>query len=447
MTTTDLLIIGSGPGGYRTAEYAAKKGLKVIVVEQGNAGGTCLNCGCIPTKTLVRHAMLVDDLREAETYGLEGLTYQLNFEKIRDRKQKVVEQLRSGVEQLLSQPGIQLVRGKAVFQDAKTVVVGDETFTAKNIIIATGSTAKILNVEGKDLPGVIDAERLLDIDHVPECLCVIGAGVMGMEFASVFNAFGSKVTVVEFLKECLPALDSDIAKRLRKTLERKGVSFSFQSGVTKIERTDNGLLVSYEKKGKTFTVEADTVLMSTGHAPRVEGYGLENTGVDYDRKGIKVDDNMETNVPGIYAIGDVNARMMVAHVATFQGFRAVNHILGITDHIRFDIIPAGIFTNPEAASVGKSEDQCKAEGLDYVCHKGFYRSNGKALAFNETEGMVKIMTDADDKIIGCHIFGAHATDLVQEICCLMNKDTTLSELGQMIHTHPTLEEILQDMAC
>lgn len=447
MTTTDLLIIGSGPGGYRTAEYAAKKGLKVIVVEQGNAGGTCLNCGCIPTKTFVRHAMLVDDLREAETYGLEGLTYQLNFDKIRDRKQKVVEQLRSGVEQLLSQPGIQLVRGKAVFQDAKTVVVGDETFTAKNIIIATGSTAKILNVEGKDLPGVIDAERLLDIDHVPERLCVIGAGVMGMEFASVFNAFGSKVTVVEFLKECLPALDSDIAKRLRKTLERKGVSFSFQSGVTKIERTDNGLLVSYEKKGKTFTVEADTVLMSTGHAPRVEGYGLENTGVDYDRKGIKVDDNMETNVPGIYAIGDVNARMMVAHVATFQGFRAVNHILGITDHIRFDIIPAGIFTNPEAASVGKSEDQCKAEGLDYVCHKGFYRSNGKALAFNETEGMVKIMTDADDKIIGCHIFGAHATDLVQEISCLMTKDTTLGELGQMIHTHPTLEEILQDMAC
>ena len=338
------------------------------------------------------------------------------------------------------------MKGKAQFKDKNTILANGEEYWAPHVIIATGSHAKMPPVEGIHLPGVITSTEMLDIDHVPQELCIIGAGVIGMEFASIFHSFGSKVTVIEFLKECIPTLDSDIAKRLRKTLERKGIEFHLQSGVKKIERSEQRLRVTFEQKGKTLSLDADTVLVATGRGANIDGLGLDIVGVNYDKKGIIVDENMSTNVDGIYAIGDVNGKMMLAHVATFQGVRAVNAILGKKDHIRFDIIPSAIFTNPEAASVGRSEQQCKDLSIPYVCHKGYYRSNGKALAMNATDGMVKLLTDTDDKIIGCHIYGAHAADLVQEIAALMNEDIKLAELGQIIHTHPTLEEILQDMA-
>lgn len=446
MTKTDVIIIGSGPGGYRTAEYAAKNGLEVTIIEENEPGGTCLNCGCIPTKTFCKHAELIDQLQEGETYGLKNLHYDIDFHQIMERKQQVVLQLREGVRTLLSSPNIHLVKGKAQFKDKNTVIANDEEYSAPHIIIATGSHAKMPPVEGIDIPGVITSTEMLDIDHVPQELCIIGAGVIGMEFASIFHSFGSKVTVIEFLKECIPTLDSDIAKRLRKTLEHKGIEFHLQSGVQKIERSGQRLTVTFEKKGKILSLDADTVLVATGRGANIDGLGLDIIGVNYDKKGIIVDENMSTNVDGIYAIGDVNGKMMLAHVATFQGFRAINAILGKKDHIRFDIIPSAIFTNPEAASVGKSEQQCKDLSIPYVCHKGYYRSNGKALAMNATEGMVKLLTDTDDKIIGCHIYGAHAADLVQEIAALMNEDIKLTELGQIIHTHPTLEEILQDIA-
>ena len=436
MTKTDLLIIGSGPGGYRAAEYAARNGLQVVVVEEKHAGGTCLNCGCIPTKSLCHDAEVL--LSAREELGLEDV--KPDFGKIMARKQAIVEQLRSGVEQLLSSPNIQLVRGKASFIDANTVKVETEEYTADNIIIATGSSAKMPPVEGIDAPCVVTSTELLDIDHVPERLCIVGAGVIGMEFASVFASFGSKVTVIEFLKECLPALDSDIAKRLRKRLEKRGIEFYLQSGVKKIE---NGV-VTFERKGKEASVEADLVLVATGRKPNTEGLGLELAGVETGRGGIVVDDNMQTSVPHIYAIGDVNGRQMLAHAATYQGFRAVNHILGKADGIRFDIMPAAIFTNPEAGCVGLTEDYCKENGVEYTCHKGYYRSNGKALAMNATEGMVKLLTDASDHIIGCHIYGSHAADLVQEVAALMNRNATLTELRETIHIHPTLSEILAE---
>ena len=441
MTKTDLLIIGSGPGGYRAAEYAAKNGLNVVVVEAKHAGGTCLNCGCIPTKAFCHDADAL--LSAREELGLEDV--KPDFEKIKARKQTIVEQLRGGVEQLLSSPNIQLVRGKASFVDAKTILVesgeANEEYTADNIIIATGSSSKVPPIEGIDSPNVLTSTELLDINHIPERLCIIGAGVIGMEFASVFASFGSKVTVIEFLKECLPALDSDIAKRLRKRIEKRGVEFYLQSGVKKID----GNVVTFEKKGKETSVEADAILVATGRKPNVEGLNLEQIGLECGRGGIVVDDNMLTCVPNIYAIGDVNGRQMLAHAATYQGFRAVNHILGKPDNIRFDVMPAAIFTNPEAACVGLTEDQCKEQGLEHTCHKGYYRSNGKALAMNATEGMVKLITDTNDKIIGCHIYGSHAADLVQEISALMNCNATLQQLRETIHVHPTLSEILADI--
>ena len=416
---TDIIIIGAGPGGYRAAEYAAKQGLKVVIFEDDNVGGTCLNVGCIPTKTYV---------------------HSKTFEEARERMPQVVGQLRQGVEGILSHPNITLIREKATFIDANTISSPLGRLGGVPIIIATGSETKWLPIEGTHTdPRVVDSTGLLQLDTLPKRLCIIGAGVIGMEFASVFHRFGSEVTVIEYLKECLPALDSDIAKRLRKYLEKQGVTFKMKTAVQSLA-----------------DIDADIILMATGHKPRTEGLNLEAAGITLTPQGaIPVDDNFRcvcgnaiaTNGT-IYAIGDVNGRQMLAHAAEMQAVRVVNHILGKTDGIRFDIMPAAIFTEPEAACVGPTEDQLKEQGIPYVCKKSFWRANGKALAMNETEGMLKLFItpplegQEEGVILGCHAYGAHAADIVQEVSVLMCKHTTLRELADMVHIHPTLSEIL-----
>ena len=405
------------------------------VREDKEAGGTCLNCGCIPTKTLCHEAEIVDILKDK---GFD----MVDFSAIMARKNAVIEQLRSGVETVLQGENISFVRAHAAFKDANTVVADGQEYTADRIIIATGSHAKMLPIEGINQSHVMTSTELLNITEVPKRLCIVGAGVIGMEMASVFNSLGSEVTVVEFLKECLPMVDSDIAKRLRQTIAKRGVNFFMQSGVKRID----GNTVFFERKGKEEQVEADIILIATGRGANVDGLGLENTGVNFSPRGIEVDENMQTNIPHIYAIGDVNARMMLAHAATFQGMKAVNHMLGIGDEINLDMMPAAIFTKPEAACVGLSEDQCKEKGISFLCKKGFYRANGKALAMDETDGLLKLMTDENGLILGCHVFGAHAADIVQEVSVLMCKHTNVHELAQMVHIHPTLSEILSDTA-
>ena len=401
MNKTDLIIIGAGPGGYRAAEYAAKKGLKVVIFEGSEVGGTCLNVGCIPTKTYVHSS---------------------TFDEARERMATVVAQLRQGVEGILSLPNITLVREKGVFADAHTI--GD--YTADNIIIATGSETKWLPIKGCDDPRVVDSTGLLQLETLPKRLAIIGAGVIGMELASVFNRFGSEVTVIEYLKECLPALDSDIAKRLRKYLEKQGITFKMKTAVENIA-----------------DIEADVILMATGRKPRVQA-DFANAGIEYDeRKGVTVDENFKTTVNGIYAIGDVNGRQMLAHAAEMQAIRAVNHIIGKKDAIDFDIMPAAIFTQPEAACVGPTEDQLKEQGIAYECKKSFWRANGKAMAMNESEGMLKLFVSPVGLILGCHAYGAHSADIVQEVSVLMCKHTTIAELADMVHIHPTLSEILK----
>ena len=406
MEKVDLIIIGAGPGGYRAAEYAAKQGLKVAIFEGSEVGGTCLNVGCIPTKTYVRSA---------------------TFEEARERMAAVVSQLRQGVEGILSHPNITLVREKGVFTDAHTV--GD--YTADKIIIATGSETKWLPIKGVDTdPRVVDSTGLLQLETLPKRLAIIGAGVIGMEFASVFNRFGSEVTVIEYLKECLPALDSDIAKRLRKYIEKQGITFKMKTAVENIA-----------------DIDADVVLMATGRKSRVQA-DFAYAGIEYDEsKGITVDGNFKTTVNGIYAIGDVNGKQMLAHAAEMQAVHAVNHILGKKDAIRFDIMPAAIFTTPEAACVGPTEDQLKEQGCTYECRKAFWRANGKAMTMNETEGMLKLFSEPDaGRILGCHAFGAHSADIIQEVSSLMCRDTTVAQLRDMVHIHPTLGEILSE-AC
>ena len=357
---------------------------------------------------------------------------------------QVVTQLRSGVEGILSHPNITLVREKASFIDDHTV--GD--YTAPNIIIATGSETKWLPIEGvRTDPRVVDSTGLLNLDTLPKRLCIIGAGVIGMEFASIFNRFGSEVTVIEYLKECLPALDSDIAKRLRKFLEKRGITFKMKTAVQSIS-----------------DIDADIILMATGRKPRTEGLNLEAAGITLAPNGaIPVNDQFtvyslqftddysndpqglasKSTVNHLYAIGDVNGRQMLAHSAEMQAIRAVNHILGKKDGIRFDIMPAAIFTEPEAACVGPTEDQLKEQGVPYVCKKSFWRANGKALAMGETEGMLKLFANPDGFILGCHAYGAHSADIIQEVSALMCKSTTIDELADMVHIHPTLSEILK----
>jgi len=475
MINTDLIIIGAGPGGYRAAAHAAQHGLKVVIFEQAQVGGTCLNEGCIPTKSFARNAEIIQTLREASLFGLDGLSFDFRFQQVIDRKNEVLSQLRAGIDTMLSHPNITLVRAEARFVDAHTVRVcgdaiatysdepiatnsdepiatnSDETYTAPHIIVATGSVSKQLRLKEPASRPVLDSRDLLQIDHLPKSLCIIGAGVIGMEFASIFSAFGTEVTVVEFLKECLPALDSDIAKRLRKVLEKRGVTFNLQCGVTAI--TPAGVTFT-NKKGKDETVEAEEVLMAVGRAPRVFDH-FANAGFEYDaRTGIRVDDNYETTVPGVYAIGDVNGRQMLAHAAEMQGISVVDRIVALvsnpddTSHLspltsRLEVMPAAIFTNPEAACVGKTEDQLKAEGADYECRKAFHRANGKALAMNETEGMLKLLSEPGaGRIVGCHVFGAHAADMVQEVSALMCRQTTVDQLRHMVHIHPTLSEIV-----
>ena len=439
---SDIIIIGSGPGGYRTAAYAASKGKTVTIFEEGHLGGTCLNVGCIPTKTFARSAEAAGEMRNAAALGLKAVEPEFSLADIVARKDGIVEQLRQAIAAVLSAPGITLVNAKASFVDDHTVEAAGEQYTADTIIIATGSTHRSLRLEALDEDMLLTSDTLLSLTSCPRRLCIVGAGVIGMEFASIFRQLGAEVTVVEFLKECIPALDADIAKRLRKQLEKQGVEFYMQSAVKKIA---DGC-VTFERKGKEQSVEADKVLMAVGRRPVVEGYGLENTSIVYDARGIAVDDNMQTNVPGVYAIGDVNARMMLAHAATMQGLHVVNHILGIADNIRLDIMPAAIFTNPEAACVGKTEDQLKAEGVEIEVRKKMYRTNGRALAMNEAEGYIKLCVSATDgTILSCHAFGAHSADIVQEVSALMCKNTTLQELHEMVHIHPTLGEMLQEI--
>ena len=422
MTTTDLIIIGAGPGGYRAAEYAAKQGLKVVIYEAGEVGGTCLNVGCIPTKTYVHSA---------------------TFAEARERMAAVVPQLRAGVESILSHPNITLVKEARKFIDANCV----NEFTAPHIIIATGSETKWLPIEGAQTdPCVVDSTGLLQLEQLPKRLAIIGAGVIGMEFASVFRRFGSEVTVIEYLKECLPALDSDLAKRLRKQMEKEGITFHMQCAVKQIA---DGEVFFEDKKGNTQSVEADIILMATGRKPRTEGLGLEHLGITLAPNGaIPTDDNFRAGREArVFAIGDVNGRQMLAHAAEMQAVRAVNQILGKKDNIRFDIMPAAIFTSPEAACVGPTEDQLKEQVIAYECKKSFWRANGKALAMGETEGMLKLLVAAEGGLIlGCHAYGAHAADIVQEVSVLMCKSTTLSELADMVHIHPTLSEILKSAA-
>ncbi len=423
------------------AADAARHGLQVIVIEKAQAGGTCLNRGCIPTKALCRNAEVVNLLKEAAMWGVKTDAFALDYSVAYTRKNEVVAQLRQGVETLMQQPGITYVTGEARLVDAHTVAVGDVRYSATTVVIATGSAPRGLPVEGADL--AMTSDDILDMDTLPASLCIVGGGVIGMEFAAIFSSFGVEVTVIEFCKEILPPFDKDIAKRLKTVLGKRGVNIMTQAAVNGIHKMDdNRLEVTFEQKGKAKSVIAEKVLMSVGRKPVLPA-GIEEIGVAVGRRGIEVDDNMLTSVPGVYAIGDVNGLCMLAHAATAQGTRALHHILGMKDNINLDIVPSAVFTTPELSMVGLTEEQCAERGMDVTVKKSFFRSNGKAVSMGETDGLVKMIVDnATRKIVGCHICGAHAADLIQEVVIAMNTGATVDAINDSIHGHPTLSEVV-----
>lgn len=445
-----IIIIGAGPGGYETAVVAAKKGAEVVIISDGPVGGTCLNEGCIPTKSFCRNAEVLEDLAKGSVFGVEDLSYRFDFSKVISRKEEVIGQLRKGVEGLMGGKGITLVYGKASFKDQHTVVVDGTEYEGDYIIIATGSYSASLPIPGADLPGVITSREILNIEAVPQRLCVIGAGVIGLEFASIFKSFGSEVSVVEYCKDILPRFDTDLAKRLKQSLSRRGISIDTGAQVQSITKEGDILKVNYLKKDKEFSVEADKVLMAVGRRANVGSLNLADAGIEFTPRGIVVDSQMRTNVPHIYAVGDCVGGIMLAHVATFQGFKALASIFGEPCNIDLSIVPAAVFTNPEAATVGLTEDECKDKGMKIKCYKSFYRANGKALSMDEPDGYCKIVVSEEEdsfgKILGCHLFGAHSADIVQEAAALMTKGTTLQELREIIHAHPTLSEVFQNAA-
>ena len=447
---TDIIIIGAGPGGYEMAAKAVQKGLSVTLVEKGHLGGTCLNRGCIPTKVLCRNAEVFELLHNAAAFGVSSQPFTLDFSAVMARKDEVIAQLREGISTLLAK--VNIVQGEGVVKDAHTICVGEESYEADYIVIATGSSPAYLPIEGVELPGVITSDDLLSCTELPKTLCIVGGGVIGMEFAAIFSSFGTEVTVVEYCKEILPNFDKDVAKRLRTVLGKKGVNIVVGAAVKEIKLGEGKLIVSYEQKNKSVAVECEKVLMSVGRKPIVPN-GAEAIGIEVGRRGIVVDENMRTNISNIFAIGDVNGRCMLAHAASFQGERALNAIIAdknvttVKDEIDFSIIPGAVFTVPELGMVGMTEEQCEAQGIEVTSKKAMFRGNGKALAMNEPDGIVKLIVRNDDRtIIGCHICGAHAADLVQEVVVAMNAKMTIDHFKDVIHGHPTLGEVVATAA-
>lgn len=436
----DLIIIGAGPGGYELALEASKMGLAVTLIEKEKLGGTCLNCGCIPTKSYYQNAKILRELKKSELFGING-DFTFDFSKVKERKDKVVDTLNQGIKFSFEKTNVEIVNGSASFIDENTVLVNEKTYSAKNIVIATGSSPIKNLFEGSNLKGVLTSEELLDLETLPKEMVIIGGGVIGIEMATIFNSFGVKVDVIEMCDRILPLIDSDISKRLQSYLKSEGIGIHTKSSLQTIQECDGRLKAIYTEKGKETSILCDNVLVSVGRKANVEGLDLDKVNVNYTKKGILVNENFQTNISNIYAIGDVIGKMMLAHSATYSGYRVLNHILGKDDNINFSLIPSCVFTFPEVASIGLTKEDLEREQIEAKTIKVLYRNVGKAVAMNEEEGFLKLII-RNDKIIGAHILGYDASTLIHELVLIMNENISIERVRNYIYAHPTLSEIL-----
>jgi len=445
-----IAVLGSGPGGYVAALKAAQLGAEVVVMEDTEVGGTCLNRGCIPTKTMLASSELFEKLKKADEFGIEiEGSVKANLSKIVERKQRVIDIQVKGIKGLFKSWGIELKKGKGrLISDRKIRIESndtDETIEADKIIIATGSRPAELPLFAFDGKRIISSTEALEITEIPRSILIIGAGVIGCEFATIFSALGSEVTMVELLSRAVSTEDEEISRTLERELKKRKIKLFTGVKADDVEVSEDAVKTKLSN-GKE--VVAEMVLVSTGRALNSEDIGLEEIGVEKGQRGeIKVNEKMETNVPGIYAIGDVTGGILLAHVASKEGIVAAVNATGGQRTIDYSVVPAAIFTHPEIGSVGLREHQAKEKGIEYTTGHFQFRALGKAHAMGEISGLIKIIADKKtDKILGAHIIGPHASDLIHEVAVAMKNGVTIKELADTIHAHPTLSEGIMEAA-
>ena len=449
MAEYDVVVLGSGPGGYVAAIRAGQLGMKTAVVERDALGGICLNWGCIPSKALLRNAEVLSLIQHSEEFGITVDGVRADFSRAIDRSRRVVDRLTRGVATLLRRNGVEHVSGTGALSDASTVVVnGDRALTADNVIIATGARQRhipALPVHGET---VITSREALELRRAPSRAVIIGGGATGCEFAYMWRAYGSDVTIVELLPRLVPNGDEEVSAQLERSFRRQGIQIATDAQVQGIAVNDGTAKVSILSQGESTVLDSDIVLVAVGVEGNTDGIGLESVGVNVDRGFIPVDDMMKTNVNGIYAIGDVTGKMLLAHVASAQGVTAVEHIAGLSPQpLDYTQIPSAIYCRPQVASFGMTEEQAREEGHEVKIGKFPLAASGKALALNESEGMVKLVVDAEiGEILGAHMIGAEVTELLGELAMTQLLEATTTELGWLVHPHPTISEALKEAA-
>jgi dihydrolipoamide dehydrogenase len=450
-----VTVIGGGIGGYVAAIRAAQLGAHVAIVEKEKLGGTCLNVGCIPTKVLLHTAEVYEELKNADEIGLtlEEMP-KVNWAKLQNRRVNIIKKLVKGVEMLLKSNNVEVIKGEASFISNKKIKIkmadgSERKISSEYFIVATGSEPSIPPIKGSDFEGVLDSTKALSLEQLPEEIVIVGGGVIGIEFANVFNTFGTKVTIIEMMPKIGQAMDSDLASMLTKNMTKAGVEIYTSAKVMSIEKADNKLCVKYDLNGEEKDAYGNNVLISTGRKPVSKGLDIENADVNMNRGFIVVDDYMKTNIDNIYAIGDVTGKIMLAHVAEEQGIIAVeNMLLGSNKRLNYDIIPSCLYTKPEVAFVGISEDEAKKRGIDYETGTFPLINNGKSLIVGEVENtFIKIVTNKKyDEIIGVSIYGPRATEMISEFSLGINLEFTLDEIIETVHPHPTVSEGLKEAA-
>jgi len=452
MNEIDVAIIGGGPGGYVAAIKAAHLGLKVVLIEKDKLGGVCLNRGCIPTKALVGTAELLNQLQRVKEFGVQIKDYSFDFLAIMKRKEMIAKRMSSGVGQLMKANQIRVIQGEGNILEPGVVEVVNiegkkELIKTENIIIATGSSVMKIPIPGLENEGVIDSDGALSLSELPTKMIIIGGGVIGIEFAGIFKAMGVEVTVVEMLPRILLPIDEEISNRLTFNLKRQGIKILTNSKVEGIEKTNRNLEVLISNPEGKQRLETEKVLLAAGRVPDFGNIKVQKLDIKLEGRAIKVDQKMKTNIPGIYAVGDVVGKVMLAHVAFREGIVAVENISGKEVLMDYKVVPNCVFSLPEVASVGLTEEEARKKYDQIKVSKFPYLANGKALGMGETEGMVKIIADSDtSELLGLHILGAHASDLIAEGTLALSMEATAEEIVNTIHAHPTLAETIAEAA-
>ena len=443
-----VLVLGGGPGGYVAAIRAAQLGAKVTLVEKDKIGGTCLNRGCMPTKALLHSAEVYHEATHSEDIGILGRDVAIDWAKVQANRQSVSDRLTGGVRALMRANKITVVEGDAVFTGPKTVKVGDKTLTADKIIIAVGSYPIIPGIPGvKESEACIDSTGALTLDHIPESLLVIGGGVIGIELGSAYQRFGTRVTVVEMLPKLLPLMDAELTAMVQAQLEAAGMEILTSSTVLSVKDVASGAEVNVKTPSGERAISAEKVLVCVGRGPNTANLGLEKAGIKAEKGYIQVNDRMETNVPGVYAVGDCNGKLMLAHAAMAMGEAAAENAMGGNASFNPDESPSCAYVGPEFACVGLTEERCKELGIEYKVGRFPTSANGKSMVVGATDGMIKVVAGAKyGEILGVHILADRATDLIEEAALAIKLEATLDELISTIHCHPTVAEALHEAA-